>query len=112
MTLEAKDLLEASIALSVYISAVRLYAESRLSNPIEKDEDTLKVLIFLVTLPDMFFVATVFLLLGFLHSIGHGFGYRIFYSISVLFYWSRFTSLNGGEIFIELRPCPISAKQS
>ena len=44
---------------------MRLYAESRLSNPIEKDKDTLQVLIFLVTLPDMFFVATVFLLLGF-----------------------------------------------
>jgi Flp pilus assembly protein TadB len=46
-------------------SAIRLYAENRLSNKEEKTKNILYVLLCVLTVPDIFFVATIFLLLGY-----------------------------------------------
>jgi len=61
MILDPKDLFSASIALSVYISAIRLYAETRRANGSANEQ--LVVLLFLVSIPDFFFVLTVIALL-------------------------------------------------
>lgn len=68
MTIEAKDLFQTAIALSVYISAVRLYAEAQINNDQVKSEkkEVIKVLLFLITIPDILMIVTS---LGALHVL-------------------------------------------
>jgi hypothetical protein len=68
MTIETKDLFQTAIALSVYISAVRIYAETQINNAQLKSErkDVIKVLLFFITIPDILMIVTS---LGALHSL-------------------------------------------